>query len=277
MPRGAVLALSHGGGPMPVLGDPGSASIVRSLKGRAPDILRLNAAAAADRPRAIVLVTAHWSRADPTVSSGAKHRLYYDYGGFPAEAYRLRYDAPGSPEVAARLAELLRDEGMRPELDPVRGWDHGVFVPMLLVRPEADVPIVQLSVLASEDPAQHFAVGRALARLRDENVAVVGSGFASFHNLMMMRNGATRAPGFKQRNGEWSDKVTAATQLESSRDREEAFKGWRSWPAAYESHPDGGAEHFMPLLVCAGAAGDGKAEYYVDEFMGIDIYSYYWK
>jgi len=275
MLRGAVIALSHGGGPLPVLGDPASAALANSLRTRVPSILRLDCAE--QRPRAIVLVTAHWSRPVPTISSAASHKLYYDYGGFPPESYKLKYPAPGSPDVAERVAELMRGEGLAPELDPERGWDHGVFVPMLLVRPEADIPVVQVSVLSSEDPADHLAMGRALRKLRDENVAIVGSGFASFHNLRFMFGGATEQPGFKAKNDEWSRAVTEAAVTKDAKERGHKFEAWRGWPSAYVSHPRGGAEHFLPLVVCAGAAGDEVGKWYTDEYVGLDIYSYYWE
>ncbi len=276
MPRGAVVALSHGGGPMPVLGDPDSQQLAESMRTRVPAILGLDDAAR--RPDAIVLVTAHWSTAQPTISSGARHRLLYDYGGFPAEAYRLKYEAPGAPAIARRAAELLSAEGFAPELDDQRGWDHGVFVPMLLVRPQADIPIVQVSVLDSEDPAAHFAMGRALARLRAEaNVAVVGSGFASFHNLRLLFSGVTREPALRAKLAEWNDAVTSAVATADTHKRAARFADWRSWPAAYVTHPRGGAEHFLPLMVCAGAVGDVAGKSYVDEFVGLDIVSYYWQ
>ncbi|OAA65320.1 extradiol ring-cleavage class 3 subunit b [Niveomyces insectorum RCEF 264] len=274
MPRGAVVALSHGGGPMPVLGDPDSVELANSMRTRVPAILGLNDAAR--RPKAIVIVTAHWSTDRPTVSSGARHKLLYDYGGFPPAAYRLKYDAPGSPEVAHRVAEVLRTAGFDPALDAERGWDHGVFVPMLLVHPAADIPIVQMSVLDSEDPAAHFAMGRALAPLRDENIAVIGSGFASFHNMRLMFAGITREPTMRDKLKEWNAAVTAAAAVADNRERGEQFQTWRSWPAAYVTHPRGGAEHFLPLIVCAGAADSTAGQSYVDKFMGLDIVSYYW-
>lgn len=118
MTRGAVISLSHGGGPMPVLGDPGHKDIVRSLKKRVPEILRLSGE---DRPRAIVVVTAHWSETHPTISNGKKHKLYYDYGGFPPESYKLKYDAPGSPEVAKEVGDALFKAGLKPKYDEDRG------------------------------------------------------------------------------------------------------------------------------------------------------------
>ncbi|EFX00625.1 extradiol ring-cleavage class 3 subunit b [Grosmannia clavigera kw1407] len=274
MARAAVVALSHGGGPMPVLGDPDSQALAGSMRTRVPAILGLEDAAR--RPRAIVLVTAHWSTTKPTISAGPMHKLLYDYGGFPEEAYSLRYDAPGSPEVAGRVAELLRGAGFDPQLDLTRGWDHGVFVPLLLVRPQADIPVVQLSVLRSEDPAQHFAMGRALAALRDENIAIVGSGFASFHNLRLMFSGLTHDPTLHARLSVWNDAVSAAAAVPDAGERDARFRQWRTWPDSYIAHPNGGAEHFLPLIVCAGAAGDVAAKSYADDYLGLNIHSYYW-
>lgn len=118
MPRAPVLSISHGGGPLPILGDPSHKAIVHSLSTRAPKILRLGTA---DAPRAIVLVTAHWSERNPTISNGKKHKLEFDYYGFPDEAYKLRYDAPGSPEVAEEVFKVLEQAGMKPEMDEERG------------------------------------------------------------------------------------------------------------------------------------------------------------
>lgn len=118
MTRGPVIALSHGGGPLPLLGDPDHADIVQSLREKVPKLLRVGTPEA---PRAILLVTAHWQELRPTISSGKKHRLEYDYYGFPPESYKLNYDAPGSPEVAEEVARVMREVGLNPELDDFRG------------------------------------------------------------------------------------------------------------------------------------------------------------
>lgn len=274
MTRAAAISLSHGGGPMPVLGDPGHKDIVRSLKERVPKILRLGTSEA---PKAIVLVTAHWSTRNPTISSGAKHSLYYDYGGFPSEAYKLKYNAPGSPEVAKQVSEAIKAEGLKPEMDDSRGWDHGVFVPMMIINPEANIPIVQVSVLSSESPSDHLAMGRALSKLRDQNVAIIGSGFASFHNLRLMFSGLVYESSFHTRYDAWNKAVTSTIAKDDLESRGKGLQDWREWPGAFEMHPRGGAEHFLPLVVVAGAGGDAKAEYYSDEFMGMKVWSYYWK
>ncbi|KAJ4195163.1 hypothetical protein NW755_002582 [Fusarium falciforme] len=270
-----VVALSHGGGPMPLLDDPSHKDIIYSLKNRVPKILKLGTP---EQPRAIVLVTAHWSTDKPTISSGASHRLLYDYYGFPRETYSLKYPAPGHPEVAREVADALKEEGLEPELDDERGWDHGVFIPLLLVNPKADIPVVQMSVLESEDPEQHLRMGKALARLRASNVAVIGSGFASFHNLGIMRQlmmaGPSQRAQFRGVSDAWNRALTDATV---SKDRNQALKGWRKFPHADTMHPPHGGEHFMPLLVCAGAAVEGEETgRYSDEFAGVEINTYYW-
>lgn len=257
---------------MPILGDRNHDSIVYSLKHRAPKILKLGTPS---QPRAIILVTAHWSTATPTISSGEKHELYYDYYGFPEEAYHLKYPAPGSPSVAQEVKQALEEAGLQPKLDAKRGWDHGVFIPLSLAIPKADIPVVQLSVLASEDAVTHMRMGQALARLRESNVAIIGSGFASFHNLGMMRRlmmgGSGEKKAFREVSEAWNGALTKAAE------RPEELKGWRAFPNADIMHPRNGGEHFMPLLVCAGAAREGEVtRRYADEFVGVEINTYYW-
>ncbi|KAF2827970.1 Extradiol aromatic ring-opening dioxygenase [Ophiobolus disseminans] len=268
-----VIALSHGGGPMPLLGDPSHRELTHSLKTKVPKILKLGTPEA---PKAIVLVTAHWSTAKVTISSAARHELLYDYYGFPPESYQIKHDAPGSPEVAGEVEKVLKEAGIACEMDGERGWDHGVFVPMKLIDPSATTPIIQLSVLASESPSAHYALGRALAPLRAQNIAIVGSGFATFHNLRLMFSGASSTPDFKKQNAEWSDAVTDAAMTVDEDARGRKFEDWRKWPGAYTMHPRGGAEHFLPLVVCAGAAGTTAGEKYADEFRGVDYFSYFW-
>ncbi|KAF2469769.1 Extradiol aromatic ring-opening dioxygenase [Lindgomyces ingoldianus] len=268
-----VISISHGGGPMPILGDPSHAAIVKSLRTRVPEILKLGTP---EQPQAIVLVTAHWSTKVPTISCSEKHELLYDYYGFPDEAYALKYDAPGSKEVAGLVEGVLKERGLESKMDDRRGWDHGVFIPMMLINPSANIPIIQLSVLSSESPSTHFALGRALSSLRAQNIAIVGSGFASLHNLRAMFSGQTRMPSFKALNEEWSRQVTDAVQTADLSERAGKFEGWRKWQGAYEMHPRGGAEHFLPLVVCAGAGGEGRAKAYADEFAGLNMWSYYW-
>ncbi|KAJ6441531.1 calcium-translocating P-type ATPase, PMCA-type [Purpureocillium lavendulum] len=273
-----AIALSHGGGPLPILNDPGHKDIIYSLKNRVPKILRLGTP---QQPKAIVLVTAHWTTDKPVVSSGKTHELLYDYYGFPPESYKLKYPAPGEPDVAARVGEAFAAQGLKPELDPKRPWDHGVFVPLTLVAPEAEIPVVQVSVLLNEDPDRHLRMGAALQALRRDNIAVVGSGFASFHNLGTMRALSMwpleKRAAFKKDSDEWNDAVTGVVTAATAKDRWDGIKAWRSFPHADTMHPPGGGEHFMPLIVCVGAAEEGEeTKFYKDTYTGVDIYTYYW-
>ncbi|KAH9872415.1 hypothetical protein IAQ61_005250 [Plenodomus lingam] len=268
-----VISISHGGGPMPILGDPSHTAITKSLQTKVPRILKLDTP---DAPKAIVLVTAHWSTSKVTISSGSKYDMLYDYYGFPPEAYKIKHDAPGSPEVANLVEAALKDAGIECEKDAERQWDHGVFIPMKLIDPAAQIPIIQLSVLSSESPSHSFAIGRALSHLRTQNIAIIGSGFATFHNLRLVFSGASSTPEFKGKNVEWSTKVTEAALTLDEELRHDKFLTWREWPHSWEMHPRGGAEHFLPLVVCAGAAGRTRGKAYADEFGGFDMWSYYW-
>ena len=146
----------------------------------------------------------------------------------------------------------------------------------MLVDPKASIPIVQVSVLASENPAQSYAIGRALHALRAQNVAIIGSGYATFHNLRLMFSSVSSTPEFKQENVKWSDAVTDAAMTGDVTERGKKFENWRNWPSAWQMHPRGGAEHFLPLIVCAGAAGETQGRKYADETRGLDMWSYYW-
>ena len=143
-----VLFIPHGGGPLPLIGDPAHAPLVTALTGLRPIL---------DGAKAIIVVTAHWEAETPSFSSSAAPGMLYDYFGFPEETYRLNYPAPGAPELAARAAQALGADGFATRLDPERGFDHGTFVPLMLMRPEADIPVLQMSLLASLDPARHIA------------------------------------------------------------------------------------------------------------------------
>ncbi|KAH6705365.1 Extradiol ring-cleavage dioxygenase, class III enzyme, subunit B [Leptodontidium sp. MPI-SDFR-AT-0119] len=271
--RAPVIAVCHGGGPMPVLNDPGHASLIKSMTTRVPQLLNLGTPQA---PRAIILVTAHWSEAQPTISNAPSHSLYYDYGGFPAESYKLKYPAPGSPGVADEVFGVLKGAGFEPKMDGVRGWDHGVFIPMLLINPTANIPIIQLSVLRSASPAQHFALGKALSPLRDSGVAIIGSGMPTMHNLRAMFSGQANEGGFRKRNQEWSERLSKTVKIGDVEERGRALEGYREWVGSKEAHPVGGEEHFLPLVVCAGAGGEGEAGAFGDDLMGLKQFSYYW-
>jgi aromatic ring-opening dioxygenase catalytic subunit (LigB family) len=259
---------------MPILGDPDHRHLVNSWKTRVRKVLKLNTPEA---PKAIILVTAHWSTGQPTISSGSRHELYYDYYGFPQEAYSLKYNASGSPDIAQEIFKRLQKAGFSPKLDDKRGWDHGVFVPLKMIIPDESIPVIQMSVLDSEDPEDHFKMGQAISDLRKENIAIIGSGYATFHNLRVMFSGSANTPAFKANIREWSDVLNEAVMTEEADKRLAKLKHWRQFPHAYTMHPNGGAEHFLPLIVAAGAAGSGKGGLYGDEYKGNDMFSFYWE
>jgi len=244
--RMPCLYLNHGGGPMPLLGQqPEVANFCSKYAATLPA-----------KPSAIVVVTAHWEERITTVCSGANPPLFFDYGGFPPESYKYKYPAPGSPTLAEHIQGLLRQAGLKVAADPRRGWDHGVFVPLMLMFPKAEVPIISVSLLANQDAAQHIAVGEALRPLRDQGVLIVGSG-ASFHNFKyFFASGEVRNKGVMHSRDFDSYLRKAAAGDSSYATRKEALARWERAPGALEAHPRGGAEHLMPLFVIFGAGGE---------------------
>lgn len=247
--------ISHGGGPWPWLDgayrrqyDPLDAS------------LQAIAREVGEKPRAILVVSGHWEEDRVTVQSGERPGMIYDYGGFPEHTYRIRYASPGHPQVARRVQELLAQAGIPAALDAERGYDHGTYTPLYSMYPDADVPVLQLSILRSYDPEAHLAIGRALAPLRDEGVLIVASGL-SYHNLRQF-GPAARAPS------EAFDGWLARSMSASPTERTQALREWEKAPAARIAHPR--EDHFIPLLVAVGAAEDEGAEriYHEQGFMG---------
>jgi aromatic ring-opening dioxygenase catalytic subunit (LigB family) len=216
-----------------------------------------------EKPRALLVVSAHWEAPVPTVISSAAPALLYDYYGFPPHTYELKWPAPGAPELASRVRHLLSGAGLESGEDGKRGFDHGVFVPLKLAYPEAQVPTVQLSLRAGLDAAEHLAIGRALAPLRDEGVLLVGSGM-SYHNMRGFNSTPSRE--HSARFDAWLGKVTA----EAPSERDAALASWERAPSARECHPR--EEHLLPLMIAAGAAGDDRGKpVFRDEVMGVVV------
>ncbi|AJP71823.1 DODA-type extradiol aromatic ring-opening family dioxygenase [Sphingomonas hengshuiensis] len=220
----------------------------------------------AERPRAILLVSGHWEAAQVTIHAGDGHPLLYDYGGFPEHTYRLRWDAPGAPDVAMRARALIEGAGFPVGVETARGWDHGVFIPMMVAVPGADIPLAQLSLRRDLDPAAHIAIGRALAPLRDEGVLIVGSGM-SFHNMRAF--GPQVTPVADAWDAALSEAVTDPDPVR----RAERLTAWEDLAQARFAHPR--AEHLLPLMVALGAGGADPARCdYRDHVMGWTVSGY---
>jgi len=211
------------------------------------------------RPRAILVISGHWEEPAFAFTGAAGHPgLIFDYYGFPPETYQLEWPSPGAPWLAARGKALMESAGLPSAIDPARGFDHGVFVPLKVAFPEADIPVVQMSLHASLDPALHLAAGRALAPLRDEGVLVIGSGM-SFHNLRAYGDPRVRAPA-----AEFDRWLVQAAKSLGER-RAALLADWQSAPWARLCHPR--EEHLLPLMVAAGSSGESGVHDYGEEVL----------
>jgi 4,5-DOPA dioxygenase extradiol len=202
-----------------------------------------------ERPKAIVVISAHWETAVPMVSAVDSNETIHDFGGFPRALYDLRYPAPGSPVLAERVASQLRASGFDCNIDKRRGLDHGAWVPLLLMYPQADIPVLQLSVQPHLGPEHHLRVGRALASLRDEGVLVIGSGSFT-HDLSEFRGHGPNdaAPDWVNSFADWFDAALKKGQTG------ELLNYRRRAPFATKNHPT--EEHLLPLYAALGAAGE---------------------
>jgi aromatic ring-opening dioxygenase catalytic subunit (LigB family) len=251
--------LSHGGGPWPWVPEMNqaftrTAAWLKSLPSQFPET-----------PRALLSISGHWEEKSFTVSTAAKPPMIYDYFGFPDHTYKIQYPAPGNPAVAERVSELLIAAGLPQAQDAGHGLDHGTFVPMALMFPKADMPVVSLSLNANYDPAMHLALGHALAPLRKEGVLIVGSGL-SYHNLRAF--GSAGADAISKNFNRWLNDALA-----DPANREKKLLEWEKAPDARLAHPQ--EDHLLPGFVAAGAAArePGKLEF-TDHVFGVEMNSY---
>ncbi len=225
------------------------------------DFLKGLAATLPHRPQAILLVSAHWQEPIYSVTSGERPALIFDYFGFPPHTYELDYPAPGDPGLARRLVGRLEQAGLPAQANESRGFDHGTFIPLKLIFPDADMPVVQLSLRRDLDPGAHLAAGQALTPLRDEGVLILGSGM-SFHNMRGFGD-----PRYGPISDEFDRWLTAAVQAEPGH-RHQSLIDWERAPSARLSHPPRAEEHLLPLMVVAGAAAeDGGQRVFSDRVM----------
>lgn len=259
--RMPVAYVPHGGGPWPFV-DMGGMASPREIEALRAYFVGLPMQLP-QKPKALLVISAHWEEADPTVMTAPRPPLFYDYGGFPPEAYTLQWPAPGHPALAQRVLSLLKGAGIATRTDERRGFDHGTFVPFKVSWPDADIPTLQLSMKSNYDPAEHLAIGGALAPLRDEGVLILGSGM-SFHNFRSFRTGTGQQDSLP------FDAWLKAAAVATPQARTQHLIQWQEAPGARLAHPR--EDHLLPLMVVAGAAGDdiGRVAYN-DDFLGARI------
>ena len=237
-----IIYLSHGGGPLPLLEDPDHQPLVTSLQALAGHL---------PRPSAIVLISAHWEAQMPSITCGKHPELIYDYSGFPQAAYQIEYPCSGSPALAEKLQCALIQGGFEVNAEAHRGFDHGMYVPLKIMYPAADIPCVQLSLLESLNAEQHLSLGKALRNLEWANLLVIGSG-ASFHNISAFFAGD---PQLNHKNGAFMEFLldTLGSSAITESERWQRLAHWKQAPYAEYCHPR--EEHLLPLHVCYGLAG----------------------
>ena len=258
-----IVYFSHGGGPLPILGDAGHKAMVDFML-ELPSRLR--------QPDAILVISAHWEESMAVLSGARNPSLFFDYYGFPAKAYEITYPAPGNPELAKRIADLLNKNDVPAGIDNRRGFDHGLFIPLKLMYPQADIPSLQLSLLRGLDPEAHIALGKTLRELWSENMLVIGSGF-SFHNMGAFSMDGINAPdSANEAFQDWL--IEACTGRISQTEREQRLVEWQKAPAARYCHPR--EEHLLPLHVCLGMADNPAKKIFDDYILGKRAVAFLW-
>ena len=264
--KGTVLFIPHGGGPLPILGDSRHKEIIKFLK---KIKFRIN------KPSSIIVISAHWEEDEVNITSGEKPSLIYDYYGFPEESYKITYPAPGNSKLANKIKNLLMAKDINSKLNPERGFDHGVFIPLKIMYPDASITCVQISLLKNLDPKKHIEMGKALSSLMDENILILGSGM-SFHNLNILLSGSESTDSDNAKNKEFDDwlvNVCAGDKLKNI-EREKALIEWIKAPSARFCHPR--EEHLIPLHVCYGIKNKKADLVFNDNVIGKKVSAFLW-
>jgi len=250
-----VIYLSHGGGPLPLMNDPGHRKMVEFME---------TLPSRFEKPEAVIVISAHWEEKAATVTGQTSPSLLLDYYGFPPETYEIKYPAAGNPSLAAEIVSLLQLNSIPCALSEERGLDHGSFIPMLLSYPDASIPTIQLSLMKGLDPARHYALGKALRPLLDRNILIIGSGF-SFHNMReFIRDGSN--PPDEQNDAFQNYLIDSFTADLTSEERYHTVLDWEAAPSARYCHPR--EEHLVPLFVCAGTMDIPAELIFDDSIMG---------
>ena len=262
MSKSTILFAPHGGGPLPLLGDKGHLEMISFLQ-EIPTSIPI--------PSAIIIISAHWEAKEVTITSGKNPELIYDYSGFPSETYEITYPAPGNPDLAKRIQNLLEDNGINAHLDEQRGFDHGMFVPLKLMYPKAQIPCIQISLVKGLDPKTHLQIGKALAALKDDNILILGSGM-SYHNMQ----GFSKPTDIDEGNlafERWLSETCTNPEL-TQEQSENRLLNWSDAPSARYCHPR--EEHLIPLHVCYGMAQSKAKIVFEGKVMGKKTSAYLW-
>lgn len=263
-PAATSLYISHGGGPMPLLGDPEHKEMIDTLQQIAAEI---------PEPEAIVLVSAHWEEDRAAVTVAPQPPLLYDYYGFPPESYEIQYPCVGNPELAMEIMTLLGEADINCNGETSRGFDHGLFVPLKILFPKADIPCVQLSLVNNLDPETHINIGRALKPLTQKNVLVIGSGF-SFHNMRaFFAPPSAEISNLNQSFESWMIDTCTNSKLTEAQ-RHAQLLEWSKAPGARFCHPR--EEHLLPLHVCYGIAETPAKKAYTATILNKQSSMYLW-
>ena len=250
---GNIVYLSHGGGPLPILGDPSHQKMVSFLRELPKNI---------ERPDSVVVISAHWEEYIPTITGAEKPALIYDYYGFPEAAYKVEYPARGNPALARRVSDLLKRSDIMADIDTDRGFDHGLFIPLKIMYPEPSIPMIQISLVKGLDPGKHIGIGIALQELAKENILIIGSGF-SFHNMAKFdwkgKNQKDRENDVFQ---DWL--IELFSGYHNRNEIENKLLHWENAPGGRYCHPR--EEHLIPLAVCFGAS-DSKSRIVFDDYI----------
>ena len=260
----SVVFISHGGGPLPLLKGTGHEEMLNCLKQIKEYLIR---------PKAIIVISAHWEAQQVTIGSGTYPKLIYDYEGFPDAAYQIKYPVRGDPKLAQRISDLFTVAGIKAKLDAERGFDHGLFVPLKIMYPNADIPCLQVSLVKNLDPQVHINMGKALASLRDEQVLIVGSGF-TFHNMRAFFSSTTQSSQAQNVAFERWLRATCTSTTITEAKREALLVQWEMAPAARYCHPR--EEHLLPLHVCYGLAGTEAKQVFSFEILNNMVSCFLW-
>ena len=261
MTKFPAIFISHGGGPWPYIPE-----MMREFAKTAAHLEKFHKLLPG-KPKAVLSISGHWEEPEFTVSAAKEPGMIYDYRGFPEHTYHIKYPAPGSPELAGKVRDLLSSAGIPNKESATHGFDHGTFVPLALMFPEADIPVVSLSIASSYDPEAHIKMGAALEPLRKEGVLIMGSGL-TYHNLRQFYS--PEAGSVSRDFGHW---LNEAIEEKNIKRREKKLIGWEKAPAARLAHPD--EDHLLPLMVVVGAAGEDLGKLlFLDHAFGIEMASY---